>query len=74
MSAVSMKNNSSSLKATIVDDIKKEGEIFGKVKAVIYTIEFQKRGLPHAHILNASSIPRFGFISNRVEDHCVVRD
>ncbi|CAJ2631977.1 unnamed protein product [Trifolium pratense] len=29
----------------------KEGEIFGKVKAVIYTIEFQKRGLPHAHIL-----------------------
>ncbi|CAJ2653406.1 unnamed protein product [Trifolium pratense] len=29
----------------------KEGSIFGKVKAVIYTIEFQKRGLPHAHIL-----------------------
>ncbi|XP_057792157.1 uncharacterized protein LOC131008997 [Salvia miltiorrhiza] len=25
--------------------------IFGKVTAVIYTVEFQKRGLPHAHIL-----------------------
>lgn len=26
-------------------------EIFGKVVAIFYTIEFQKRGLPHAHIL-----------------------
>ncbi|CAK8572445.1 unnamed protein product [Lathyrus sativus] len=34
----------------LVKDIKK-GDIFGKVKAVIYTIEFQKRGLLHAHIL-----------------------
>ncbi|XP_058784626.1 uncharacterized protein LOC131659455 [Vicia villosa] len=34
----------------LIKDIKK-GDIFGKVKAVIYTIEFQKRGLPHAHIL-----------------------
>lgn len=25
--------------------------IFGRVVAIIYTIEFQKRGLPHAHIL-----------------------
>ena len=25
--------------------------IFRKVEALIYTIEFQKRGLPHAHIL-----------------------
>ncbi|KAL7091157.1 hypothetical protein ACP275_12G088400 [Erythranthe tilingii] len=29
----------------------KQGHVFGKVKSVIYTIEFQKRGLPHAHIL-----------------------
>ncbi|XP_019157027.1 PREDICTED: uncharacterized protein LOC109153628 [Ipomoea nil] len=29
----------------------KNGELFGPVKSVIYTIEFQKRGLPHAHIL-----------------------
>ncbi|XP_077242429.1 uncharacterized protein LOC143882934 [Tasmannia lanceolata] len=27
------------------------GQHFGKVMAAIYTIEFQKRGLPHAHIL-----------------------
>ena len=24
---------------------------FGKVRAWLYTIEYQKRGLPHAHIL-----------------------
>ncbi|XP_074267147.1 uncharacterized protein LOC141590454 [Silene latifolia] len=29
----------------------KERHIFGRVRAVVYTIEFQKRGLPHAHIL-----------------------
>ncbi|XP_019190610.1 PREDICTED: uncharacterized protein LOC109185068 [Ipomoea nil] len=29
----------------------RSGEVFGKVTAVIYTVEFQKRGLPHAHIL-----------------------
>ncbi|KAI9078439.1 hypothetical protein K1719_039658 [Acacia pycnantha] len=29
----------------------KEGKLFGAVKAVLYTIEFQKRGLPHAHIV-----------------------
>ncbi|KAL3651503.1 hypothetical protein CASFOL_004505 [Castilleja foliolosa] len=29
----------------------KENQMFGKVVAVVYTIEFQKRGLPHAHIL-----------------------
>ncbi|XP_019157984.1 PREDICTED: uncharacterized protein LOC109154705 [Ipomoea nil] len=29
----------------------KNGKLFGPIRAVIYTIEFQKRGLPHAHIL-----------------------
>ncbi|XP_074289034.1 uncharacterized protein LOC141614177 [Silene latifolia] len=29
----------------------KERHIFGRVRAVVYTIEFQKRGLPQAHIL-----------------------
>ncbi|XP_076918409.1 uncharacterized protein LOC143578824 [Bidens hawaiensis] len=28
----------------------KDKPLFGKVQAVVYTIEFQKRGLPHAHI------------------------
>lgn len=30
---------------------KNEGGIFGKVIAFIYVVEFQKRGLPHAHLL-----------------------
>ncbi|XP_057734594.1 uncharacterized protein LOC130950047 [Arachis stenosperma] len=34
----------------LIKDIHKN-RIFGVSKAVIYTIEFQKRGLPHAHIL-----------------------
>ncbi|XP_076903521.1 uncharacterized protein LOC143558591 [Bidens hawaiensis] len=34
---------------SFVTDLK-EGSLFGKVKAVVYTIEFQKRGLPHAHV------------------------
>ncbi|XP_019159056.1 PREDICTED: uncharacterized protein LOC109155840 [Ipomoea nil] len=29
----------------------RSGLVFGNVTAVIYTVEFQKRGLPHAHIL-----------------------
>ncbi|CAJ2644542.1 unnamed protein product [Trifolium pratense] len=34
----------------LIKEIKK-GKIFGEIRALIYTIEFQKRGLPHAHIL-----------------------
>ena len=34
----------------LLDDIIKNG-IFGRVVARIYTIEFQKRGLPHMHLL-----------------------
>ncbi|XP_054795045.1 uncharacterized protein LOC129300500 [Prosopis cineraria] len=29
----------------------KDKKIFGTIRAEIYTVEFQKRGLPHAHIL-----------------------
>nr|GEU98854.1 hypothetical protein [Tanacetum cinerariifolium] len=28
----------------------KDNQIFGRVQAIVYTIEFQKRGLPHSHI------------------------
>ena len=28
-----------------------EKDILGKVKAYVYVVEFQKRGLPHAHLL-----------------------
>jgi hypothetical protein len=34
----------------IMDDLYKK-QIFGSVKSNMYVIEFQKRGLPHAHIL-----------------------
>ena len=39
----------SKLKELIEDLIQKN--VFGKVEALIYTIQFQERGLPHAHIL-----------------------
>ncbi|XP_054274451.1 uncharacterized protein LOC128994153 [Macrosteles quadrilineatus] len=35
---------------SIVEDISKK-QIFGKSSAFVYTIEFQKRGLPHLHLL-----------------------
>ncbi|CAN7044623.1 unnamed protein product [Brassica rapa subsp. trilocularis] len=34
----------------MIEDFKK-GKYFPKPDAVVYTVEFQKRGLPHAHIL-----------------------
>ena len=37
-------------KNELLKDIKKNG-IFGKVSAMVHTIEFQKRGLPHMHLL-----------------------
>nr|XP_043619865.1 uncharacterized protein LOC122591678 [Erigeron canadensis] len=33
----------------LINEVKND-QIFGPLKAVIYTVEFQKRGLPHAHI------------------------
>ncbi|XP_035845817.1 uncharacterized protein LOC110924923 [Helianthus annuus] len=33
----------------LIKDLK-DNSIFGKVSAVVYTVEFQKRGLPHVHI------------------------
>lgn len=35
---------------SLINDINKKN-IFGKVSTLIYTIEFQKRGLPHCHML-----------------------
>ncbi|KAL0009762.1 hypothetical protein SO802_004870 [Lithocarpus litseifolius] len=34
----------------LLNDLK-HGRHFGRVLAVVYTVEYQKRGLPHAHIL-----------------------
>ena len=33
------------------DSIRSTPGIFGMAQACIYTVEYQKRGLPHAHIL-----------------------
>ncbi|XP_035836020.1 uncharacterized protein LOC110888601 [Helianthus annuus] len=33
----------------LIKDLKQK-KIFGDINAVVYTVEFQKRGLPHAHI------------------------
>ncbi|XP_076900374.1 uncharacterized protein LOC143554528 [Bidens hawaiensis] len=38
------------LKLDAMIKLVKDKSLFGKVQAVVYTIEFQKRGLPHAHI------------------------
>lgn len=39
------------LKVDELVSVLKKGTYFGKARAVLYTIEFQKRGLPHVHIL-----------------------
>uniref|UniRef100_A0A0L8GZH5 Helitron helicase-like domain-containing protein n=1 Tax=Octopus bimaculoides TaxID=37653 RepID=A0A0L8GZH5_OCTBM len=38
-------------KLTTLIDLIKKGQVFGPVKCHMYTVEWQKRGLPHAHIL-----------------------
>lgn len=46
--------------AALLDEVVKDG-IFGKVMGDIYVVEFQKRGLPHAHllvILDSADTPR----------------
>ena len=37
-------------KDELIRDIR-SGKVFGKVPAMLWVIEFQKRGLPHTHIL-----------------------
>nr|XP_015620038.1 uncharacterized protein LOC9266439 isoform X4 [Oryza sativa Japonica Group]XP_015620040.1 uncharacterized protein LOC9266439 isoform X4 [Oryza sativa Japonica Group] len=48
----------------------KNGEAFGPIKAVVYTVEFQKRGLPHSHTLTwltaQSEEPSPAFIDNLI--------
>jgi hypothetical protein len=51
-------------KKVIIDDIYKNG-IFGRVVAYVYTIGFQKRGLPHIHLLSFWS-PGRSFLRPRI--------
>ncbi|XP_043474431.1 uncharacterized protein LOC122506366 [Leptopilina heterotoma] len=39
------------LKLKLLITLLKNGKIFGKVQCYMYSVEWQKRGLPHAHIL-----------------------
>jgi len=39
------------LKLTTLMKLFYKGKVFGEVRCYIYTVEWQKRGLPHAHIL-----------------------
>jgi len=54
--------------SSLLEDIVKK-EVFGKLIAKVHVIEFQKRGLPHAHILitlNAEYKPRTPNIVDRI--------
>ncbi|XP_040385740.1 uncharacterized protein LOC102722064 isoform X3 [Oryza brachyantha] len=48
----------------------KSGEAFGPIQAVVYTVEFQKRGLPHSHTLTWLTAqfeePSLAFIDNLI--------
>ncbi|KAM0864742.1 hypothetical protein ACQ4PT_043732 [Festuca glaucescens] len=48
-----------------------EGKAFGKVTAVLHTVEFQKRGLPHAHILTWQDKKERGEVSPALIDSFV---
>ena len=39
------------MKSDLLYNLIKKREIFGKIKAIVSTLEFQKRGLPHTHLL-----------------------
>ncbi|CAH9075003.1 unnamed protein product, partial [Cuscuta europaea] len=66
---------------SLIKDFRRN-KIFGDVRAVVYTIEFQKRGLPHAHILlfleNNSKFPTVSdvdrIISTEIPDRIVDPD
>ncbi|GJY34350.1 hypothetical protein Tco_0418819 [Tanacetum coccineum] len=47
----------------------KELRLFGRVQAAVYTVEFQKRGLPHAHIclfLHKDKVPNVEHINKYI--------
>ncbi len=62
----------------ILNHIKK-GQVFGQVIGWAYVIEYQKRGLPHAHLLiwlHPNDVPRTPeeidkHISSEVPDPCI---
>ncbi|XP_031111963.1 uncharacterized protein LOC116015936 [Ipomoea triloba] len=51
---------------SLIADCRKN-KLFGSVNGVIYTIEFQKRGLPHAHILLCLEKRKEGTITRNLD-------
>ncbi|THU87594.1 hypothetical protein K435DRAFT_577156, partial [Dendrothele bispora CBS 962.96] len=56
-------------KKELLNDIYNVG-IFGKAVAYVYTIEFQKRGLPHVHLLIILRHP-FKLLTTDDVDSCI---
>ena len=56
-------------KQAILDDIYKNG-VFGQAVAYVYTIEFQKRDLPHMHCLIFLKDP-YKLITTEAIDSCI---
>ena len=52
--------------AQLLEDITRNG-IFGRCVAHVYTIEFQKRGLPHMHLYAVSMIGRSRMICMQLQ-------
>ena len=57
-------------KLSILNDKIMSGEIFGEPASVVHVIEFQKRGLPHAHFLIILK-PAFKYLSPEAYDRIV---
>ncbi|GAA0183206.1 hypothetical protein LIER_30666 [Lithospermum erythrorhizon] len=57
-------------KLTILNEKIMSGELFGKVAAVVHVVEFQKRGLPHAHFLIILK-PAYKYLSAEAYDRIV---
>ncbi|GAA0162828.1 hypothetical protein LIER_18839 [Lithospermum erythrorhizon] len=57
-------------KLSILNDKIMSGEIFGEVASAIHVIEFQKRGLSHAHFLIILK-PAFKYLSSEAYDRIV---
>ncbi|GAA0171615.1 hypothetical protein LIER_41192 [Lithospermum erythrorhizon] len=57
-------------KLSIMHDKIMSGEIFGQVASIVHVIEFQKRGLPHAHFLIILK-PQFKLLTPEAYDRIV---
>ncbi|XP_062206059.1 uncharacterized protein LOC133907870 isoform X4 [Phragmites australis] len=52
----------------LLNDLK-DGSTFGSALAVVHTNEFQKRGLPHSHILTWLTHDKFEYLPSSIDHH-----